>query len=102
MTAQYMLLRPHFFNGYIAAGSVITEGIDVPSGWVPTLAVDPLNMDAVNAFFAAGPRSGGIYEDLSLWPVGMITYQPATFWVKASGGLWSLTGLGANIQGIYE
>jgi hypothetical protein len=103
MTARYLLLRPHYLlTGYQPAGVTITEGVDVPVSWVPTLCVDPLNTDAVNAFYSAGPRDRS-YEDLNLWAgTATLTIQPVTFWISTgtnyigSGVFWSLTGLGAS------
>jgi hypothetical protein len=102
MTAQYLLLRPHLLGSVEAApGAVITEGVDVPGGWVPTLAVDPLNAAGATAFYNAGPRDGGAYEDLIYWP-GWLQVAPVTRWVKTGGpiGYWSLTGLGAGFAPI--
>jgi hypothetical protein len=106
MAASYRLLCPHYINGImLVADDIVTEGVDVPNGWVPTLACDPLNSDAVNAYYAAGPRSlayeanptfgGAIW---GTWRNGAIPPAPATtHWVPFGGNLlWKLTGLGAN------
>ena len=55
--ARYRLLGPHFINtGYVEANTIITEGIDVPSGWVPSNMCEPLDQDGANKFFQAGVR----------------------------------------------
>lgn len=100
--AQYRLLQQHFFNYFpitnskeYAAGLTIIEGVDVPFGWIPTPNVDPLNTQAVQAFYNAGPSLLGLvvtqFSNLAVAP-------PTTFWVEAPGSpsLWHLTGLGAN------
>jgi hypothetical protein len=101
MAARYNLLRPHYLrSGWADAGTIVTEGFEIPNGWIPTLAVDPLNTDAVNAFYAAGPRDGGIYEDTNLWPGGFPIIKPVTSWyiaVISFAQYWALTGLGANL-----
>ena len=98
---KYRLLLPHWLNNtYYDANSIITEGVDVPFGWVPTLAVDPLTTTAVQAFFNAGPRGGGQYEDLNMTNTFRAAFNvlmpPVTYW-KQSGGFWTLTGLGATL-----
>jgi len=98
---QYRLLEPHYINNQVfAVGAVLTEGVELPEGWIPTLAVDPLNNDAVKAFYAAGPR-GIAYEDLAQWARAtpqdgpQLTTRAVTFWIK-QGGFYKLTGLGAD------
>jgi hypothetical protein len=102
---QYRLLEPHYFaaSGWRPAGAIVIEGADVPIGWVPTLAVDPLNNPAVNAFYNAGPRSNA-YEDLNMWARGTpqdgpMILSPVTFWIQ-SGNAYSLTGLGSGFPPI--
>jgi hypothetical protein len=102
MPALYKLLRPHYLQYWRDAGELIFEGVDIPNGWVPTLSVDPLNTAAVNAFYAAGPRDGGIYEDTNLWPGGFPVIKPATSWHIIPGtpfwqAYWALSGLGVSL-----
>jgi hypothetical protein len=97
MAAQYRLLRPHYFTSYYAVGTVINAGVDVPSNWVPTLAVDPLNTAAVTAFYAAGPRDN-CNEDLNYWSAAPST-QPTTYWYMSNGS-WLLSGLGASLAAV--
>ena len=104
--AQYRALQPHWINQhYFNVGEILTEpSIDgpgnIPAGWMPTLAVDPLNAAAVTAFYNAGPRAGS-YEDLAQWANSQWTnvspstiVRPVTFW-KQKGEQWFLTGLGS-------
>ena len=97
----YKLLLPHYIGGaYLDEGTIVIEGSQIPVGWIPTLAVDPLNISAAVAFFKAGPRDGGQYFDLNLFQSEnfartMVT-PPATYWVRA-GNMWSLTGLGVGL-----
>ena len=109
MTASYRTIRPHFLsNTFVPTGTVITEGGGlIPVGWSPTLAVDPLNAQAVANFYAAGPRNA-CNEDLSLfavdnyWNQGASPFiQPTTYWVKNfPSNLWSLTGLGSSYPAV--
>lgn len=98
--AQYFLLRPHNIKGFIEQWTTVTEGVEVPLGWVPTMEVDPLNSPAVDAFYAAGPRSVE-NQLLQGWkqPVpsnlGTVWFRPVTFWVQIGPNTWKLTGLGA-------
>jgi hypothetical protein len=82
MVAQYMLRASHYLaSGYQPTGTIINEGVDVPMGWIPSFAVDPLNTDAVNAYYANGPKDGGQYEALSLYQGGGIApIKPVTYW----------------------
>jgi len=98
--ASYRLLSPHVIQGvYLDANAIVTEGGAIPFGWVPTLAVDPLSSTAVSAFYMAGPRYPGEYEDLNNWSYFRSSFnqpQPSvTHWHK-SGVFWSLTGLGTG------
>jgi hypothetical protein len=107
VAAQYRVIQPHWINNnYYDVGTVLTEGSlytsgELPSNWVPTLAVDPLNTRAVDAFYAAGPRHIS-YDDLARWansqwvnvaPSTLVV--PVTYWVKR-GNQFFLTGLGSD------
>src|SRR5215472_475237 len=108
--AQYRLLEPHILNTRVyETGVVISEtsndGItDVPVGWVPTLAVDPLNSRAVTAFYAAGPRNiawedlneyGGLYHVFTSSNPNQFV-RPVTYWAR-QGGVYVLVGLGTGL-----
>lgn len=78
-------------------GTVVTEGKEIPVGWVPTFAVDPLNTVAVQNFWQAGPFVDAEYSrDYYPWvPV----QKAVTRWVQIAGkpGYYQLTGLGASL-----
>src|SRR5215469_6741946 len=106
MAASYRLLCPHYIGGvWYAQNTVVAEGAGLPFGWVPTLAVDPLNSEAVDAYYAAGPRNiayeanpdfGGAYWPPVTGRIQDVMPAAATHWVKLTETLWRLTGLGAN------
>ena len=81
--APYRLLTDHYIGGvYLQAGTTVTEGVEVPSGWLPSIATDPIDNDAINKFFAEGPRGQSDAEpNRSLGP-----------WF--SGTRWSGIGIG--------
>ena len=80
MAAQYKLLRPHYLaSGWADTGTIVTEGKEIPIGWFPTPAVDPLNSDAVVAFYAAGPREGGQCESFNIYQ-GNYLIRPQVYW----------------------
>lgn len=102
---MYRLLEDHQLNdGVIPAGSIITSGSDVPSNWIPTLAVEPLNSSAATAYYNAGPRdlSQGTTNDRSVFPgSNLIPFtpvpQPKTYWQQVRGSrAFQLTGLGSG------
>lgn len=115
MAASYRLLQDHYLsNQLVPAGTTITEGDGIcPIGWVPTPNVDPLNTQAVQNFYNAGPQQGGLIRQQFTPTVGspfLPIGPPVTYWLNVggfSGGfspgfmggipLWQLTGLGANI-----
>lgn len=97
--SRYRLLKDHYFNGnYIRAGEIVndSDGI-IPQAWTPTADVDPLNNDAVQAFYTAGPILPGIIN--SQWQNAVIA-RPVTYWYQVSPNRWGLTGLGSN-QSLY-
>jgi hypothetical protein len=89
---SYRLLADHYLYGqYYKPNHIITEGREVPLGWVPTLAVDPLDALAIAAFYAAGPR-GVDYGDLSTYTnmykrefADIPVPPPHVFWQQVSG-----------------
>ncbi len=97
---KYLLLYPHQINDtVIPAGTIISEGVEVPFNWVPTLAVDPLDERAARLFYAAGPRdvASASSNDLNEFGVMPTQYRPTTFWKQVPGtGTWALTGLGST------
>jgi hypothetical protein len=98
---------------YIEAGQTCTDtgpNKNLPTGWTPNPScVDPLDNDALNAFYAVGPimGAGGIVGPGSLtpsWPGGsrfnVAKPKPHTYWVPVPNqpGFFKLTGMGASLQ----
>ena len=101
--AIYRLLEPHYIGtAWYDVGTIVTEGVEIPSfTWVPTLAVEPLNSQAVNYFYNAGPRdvASAVSWDLNVFDGKMnrLTTRTATFWKQVPGtGTFVLTGLGSS------
>lgn len=100
---KYFLLRPHFVNDvYIDQWTTVTDGVEVPANWVPTMEVDPLNQAAVDAFYAAGPRPQpqSSLLDMQNWNQRApgnpnVWHKPVTFWFQR-GNFWFLSGLGSS------
>src|SRR5262245_30995536 len=75
--ASYRLISDHYVNGGLLwAGSIVSEGVEIPVGWRPTLACDPQDSDGLQKFFDAGPPPGG--------PQGDCLYSS----VKFNGNRW--------------
>ena len=79
---------------YIQAGTILTDqgpSANIPAGWVPPAAVDPLDTDAVQAFWNAGVQLLGLVR----------VARPVTYWTPypAGGGTrpYILTGLGTAL-----
>ena len=110
--AKYRLLTPHYLQPqgsqgffYHDRGEIITEFTDVPIGWMPTLAAEPINANAATAYYNAGPRTIA-YEDLAQWANSLSTFtapalKPVTYWIK-TGNQYSLTGLGAGFPPVFQ
>ncbi len=98
--ATYRALQDMWLGGnwpYVTAGTILTDGPggNLPNGWVPNGAVDPLDTAAVNAFWAAGPQIPGLIR--SQWT---FIAPPVTYWVPTgTPGLrqYKLTGPGAAL-----
>jgi hypothetical protein len=72
----------------LPAGAVVNEGAEVPVGFIPGPSCEPLDADAANKFWAAGPFIPAI---------DLFVARPATFWLAVPGTanpnrLYSLTG----------
>lgn len=108
--SSYRLLVKHYLYGYYyEAGTIITEGVEVPIGWVPTPACEPLNTLAIQAFWNAGPRLG-VERSQDFYPfvgqyVSVFRPQtgprpiPAIYWAQVPGtnNTYILTGDGASL-----
>jgi hypothetical protein len=107
--ASYRLLAPHYVRTqYLGAGEVVSDGPGgvLPSGWVPTIGVDPLDEDAIQRFWNAGsiaqvrqPWWSQGYWGMQggRWVPGvgppLIYWEPAT----SPASWWILTGAGAAL-----
>lgn len=95
--ATYRALQDIYIGGnwpYAPAGTTLTDQApnpNIPQGWVPPAAVDPLDTPAVQAFWNAGPQQ----------LPGIRVSAPATYWTPypAGGGTrpMILTGLGTAL-----
>lgn len=97
--AQYRLLVPHYVsNGYYITGTIVTEGIEIPFGWPPTIAVEPLNQPAIQAYWNQGPKpltDSEAYRDF--YPFFQI-YHRSIYWLPTGiQGQFQLTGAGASL-----
>jgi len=78
--ATYRLLADHYVGQQLLeAGSVVSDGPGgvLPPSWIPTLACDPLDVDATNKFFAAGPT------------LAMFSAEHGSLSVALNGNRWS-------------
>ena len=63
--ATYLLCADHAFGSVIPAGTVVSDqpgtagAQQIPPGWIPTPYADPLTVDAVANFAAAGVQLPG-------------------------------------------
>jgi hypothetical protein len=105
--SKYRFLQDHHIGGlYYSAGSTASTadvGGLLPTAWVPTPNVDPLDTPAVNAFYAAGPSK-------RVPQFGTLSFQvgpPATAWIATpvpnnSGVMqFSLSGLGSGLSPVF-
>jgi hypothetical protein len=107
--AKYRFLQDHYVNGcYWPAGTVastadVVTGPALPTNWVPTPNVDPLDTAAVNAFYAAGPNK-------RVFQFGTLSFQvapPATYWIATpqpsnpSVVQFTLSGLGSGKAPVF-
>lgn len=98
--AQYRLITPHTIGAtFYDQDTIVTEGFELPINWVPSLAVDPLNSPAVDAFYAAGPRSVRLPDEFA-WQRRVMT-APITYWLLTPPNKYTLTGLGVAKAPIY-
>lgn len=106
MAASYRLLTDHYLpGGFVQAGTTVTEGDgNIPVGWIPSLAVDPLNTLAIQNFWNQGPQGmddAEITRDFyplfwQRWTNQPVT-APAVYWKQTARGVFQLTGAGASL-----
>lgn len=100
--AVYRLLADHYLaSGYAPAGTVVTEGLQIPNGWIPTTASEPQNAQAIQNFWNAGPQAQKDAESGRdrFWSGAALFSQvpPVIYWNSIGNGLWQLTGAGAAL-----
>jgi hypothetical protein len=93
MMASYRLLQDHFVAGaggrVLSAGQVVTTGKELPTGYVPTPNMEPMDVAATQAMWDAGPVLPGYLN---------VSTPPVTHWQQlGSTGFWQLQGLGASL-----
>ena len=101
----YRMLSDHYVNGnMLEAGTTQNDNVGglLPSGFVPTVGMDPQDQDAINKFWFAGPlalAANSAY--LALGIIGKVAAKPLIYWVPVSGAsgdeLYILTGNGASL-----
>jgi hypothetical protein len=100
--AQYHLLDDIYVNNQlIEKGTIVsdTPGGQLPANYVPSAAFDPIDVDAINKFWAAGPIIEYAAPTLirSRW-TGVAVAAPLVRWVPFANpntqGLFILTGSG--------
>lgn len=100
--ASYRLLQPHFVNNaYSDANTIVTEGVNIPVGWPPTLATDPLNSAALTNFAAQLP---GLPQLIQSQFSNNVVQPPVTHWVinpTTGTTKWSLSGLGIGLTPVF-
>jgi hypothetical protein len=107
--ATWRFLSDHWINNQIIeAGSTQNDGPNglLPSGWLPTFGVDPIDQAAIQAFWNAGP-SAFVQGYLALLPFSRWQNapiaKPLIFWVEFGTPLdpgsqaYILTGAGASL-----
>jgi hypothetical protein len=101
--AVYRLLVDHFVkNAFLPAGTIVSDtgpGAQLPPAWVPTPGTDPLDADATQKFWLAGPGSPGPFRTQF---TGINIGVPTTWWKPVPGTasptrMFQLTGLGSTL-----
>jgi hypothetical protein len=100
--ASYRFLQDHNIGGqtYLAGTTASTADVGgtLPTNWVPTGQVDPIDGTAIQAFFNAGVQLLGAVR--SQW-TGIVVAPPAIYWqpFPSAGGTrpYQLTGAGAAL-----
>lgn len=97
--AQYVLLVPHYINdGYYPAYTTVTEGVELPFGWPPTLAVEPLNAPAIQNYWNQGPKPMTDAQPYKEFFPFFQTYKRSVYWLPTGiPGQFQLTGNGAAL-----
>jgi hypothetical protein len=102
--STYRFLQDAYVNGYyyLAGSSAATADVSptstvpntLPIGWKPNGNVDPLDANAVTAFYALGPQPLGLVRGSFQLVAAPTTYWKATPITGSDAMSYSLTGLG--------
>lgn len=104
LLAQYILRVDHYIKDvYIPVDTLVTEGKELPIGWIPTPAAEPINTPAIQAYWNAGPFgvSSAQYSldffNSPFWQFPKVKMK--VYWVEVGGqpGYFQLTGAGASL-----
>jgi hypothetical protein len=89
--ARYRFLQNHVMSdgSYLEAGDIA----DLP-GWKPTAAVEPLDQDAIQAFWNAGPQ---LLPLVRAQQTLVDVNAPAIYWERIDALNYILTGAGAAL-----
>jgi hypothetical protein len=103
--SQYFFLTDHWIGGqYYSAGTTAFTrdviGGTLPTGWVPSGGVDPLDAPALAAFYAQGPQFPFVPSRTQFTGVNVV--PPITFWKPVVGSanpnrMYQLQGLGLGL-----
>jgi hypothetical protein len=86
---------------YVEAGTTFTG----PPGWIPAVAVDPVDTNGIQAYWNLGPVMMDNAEiSRCLFPygdwmrrTGVLVAAPKVYWTPTTGGKFILTGSGASL-----
>jgi hypothetical protein len=104
--AQYRLLADHWIGQFYFAAGTMASTSDVggllPANWTPSGNSEPLDTDAVNAFWNAGPQLLGLVRSQFS---NQYVAPPVTYWLAqpqdTAPTKWTMTGLGAGLAPIF-
>jgi len=91
---RYRILSAIFDgNSRYEAGQIV----EMPASFVSSGACEPLDDEAVRAFWEAGPQPLGLVRQQ--WDHLILTRYPSVYWrlVDATENLWALTGRGSDL-----
>jgi hypothetical protein len=91
---RFRFLADCYVGGhYFQAGNVA----EMPASFIPPAACEPLDAEAAQAFFDAGPQITPLCRQQ--WSDRIITNYPTTYWrpTDAAKENWELTGLGRGL-----
>jgi hypothetical protein len=110
--STYRFLEDAYVNGYyyLAGSSAATADVaatstipnTLPIGWKPNPNVDPLDANAVAAFYAMGPQLLGLVRGSFQLVAPPVTYWKGTPIAGSDAMSYQLQGLGINLAPICQ